>query len=316
MSTVDLARQAEWVRQQERSNMSMLRLMTWISLRLGRRVARVVLLGISLYFLLFARSARQASRAYLRRVLGRPPRLGEVFRHLHSFAACIHDRVYLLNDRFDLFEIEIHGDEFIQSIIASGRGAILMGAHMGSFEVVRAVGRQQPDLRVAMVMYEENARKINAALAAINPAVVQDIIPLGQLDSMLLVQARLDEGTVLGVLGDRTLDRDPTLSLPFLGQPAAIPIGPMRLAAMLKTPVLFMCGLYLGGNRYAIHFEPLADFTGIERKERDAAIRQATLAYTACLERHCRAAPFNWFNFFDFWRAPAQTEQNTGGKTA
>ncbi len=316
MSTADLARQAEWARQQERSNMTMLRLMTWISLRLGRRVARVVLLGTSLYFLLFTRSARLASRAYLLRVLGRPPRLGEIFRHFHSFAACIHDRVYLLNDRFDLFDIELHGEAVIKAVTASGRGAILMGAHMGSFEVVRAIGRQQPDLRVAMVMYEENARKINAALAAINPAAVRDIIPLGQLDSMLLVQARLEEGTVLGVLGDRTLGRNPTLSVPFLGQPAEIPLGPMRLAAMLKCPVLFMCGLYLGGNRYAIHFEPLADFTGIERKERDAAIRQATLAYTACLERHCRAAPFNWFNFFDFWRASPRIERNTGSKTA
>jgi predicted LPLAT superfamily acyltransferase len=176
---------------------------------------------------------------------------------------------------------------------------------MGSFEVVRAVGRQRPGLRVAMVMYEENARKINAALAAINPVVVQDIIPLGRLDSMLQVQARLDEGMVLGVLGDRTLDDDPTLSVQFLGETAAFPVGPMRLAAMLKRPVLFMTGLYLGGNRYAIHFEPLADFRDIERKDRDAAIRRAVVAYAAGLERHCRAEPFNWFNFFDFWRPPA-----------
>ncbi|OYY94346.1 MAG: acyl-CoA synthetase [Hydrogenophilales bacterium 28-61-23] len=288
----------------------MLRLMTWISLRLGRRLSRVVLLGISLYFLLFARDARHASRNYLRHVLQRPPRLGEIFRHFHSFAACIHDRIYLLNDRFDLFDIEVHGDALIKAVLASGQGAILMGAHMGSFEVVRAVGRQQPGLRVAMVMYEENARKINAALAAINPAAIQDIIPLGQLDSMLRVQARLDEGLVLGVLADRTLDSDPALALPFLGEPAEIPLGPMRLAAILKRPVLFMCGVYLGGNRYAIHFEPLADFTHIERKERDAAIRQAVAAYADCLERHCRATPFNWFNFFDFWRPSSNARRD------
>jgi len=157
-------------------------------------------------------------------------------------------------------------------------------------------------LRVAMVMYEENARQINAALAAISPAAVQDIIPLGQLDSMLQVKARLDDGVVLGVLADRALDTGPTLTLPFLGRPAAFPLGSMRLAAMLRRPVVFMTGLYLGGNRYAIHFEALADFTHIERAGRDAAIQSAVVAYAACLERHCRAAPYNWFNFFDFWR--------------
>ncbi len=305
MSAPDLIRQAEWARRPERSSVALLRVMTWISLRLGRRMARVALFGISLYFLLFASAARRASRGYLTRVLGRAPRLVELFRHVHSFASCTHDRVYLLNDRFDLFDIQVHGTAALEAVLAEGRGAFLIGAHMGSFEVVRAVAQQRPGLRVAMVMYEENALKINAALAAINPTAAQDIIPLGQLDSMLQVQARLDEGMVLGVLGDRTLDDDPTQPVQFLGETAQFPVGPLRLAAMLKRPVLFMCGLYLGGNRYAVHFEHLADFTGVERIERDAAIRQAVSGYAAILERHCRAEPFNWLNFFDFWRPPA-----------
>jgi predicted LPLAT superfamily acyltransferase len=294
--------QAEWAVRPERSNRAMLRLMTWMSLRLGRAPARFVLAGISLYFLLFTPAAKAASRAYLRRALGREPRLADLFRHFHSFASTVHDRVFLLNARFDLLQVEVHGEDVIKEVLAAGRGAFLMGAHMGSFEVVRAIGRQQPGLRVAMVMYEENARKLNAALAAINPVAVQDIIPLGQIDSMLRVQACLDEGMVLGVLGDRTLGGDPTLRIPFLGADAEFPLGPMRLAAMLKRPVLFMSGLYLGGNRYAIHFERLADFRDVERPGRDAAIQSAVVAYAACLERHCRAAPYNWFNFFDFWR--------------
>ncbi|MDP2110169.1 MAG: acyl-CoA synthetase [Thiobacillus sp.] len=294
--------QAEWVIRPERSNRAMLRLMAWISLRLGRAPARFVLAGISLYFLLFAPAAKAASRAYLRRALDRAPRFADVFRHFYSFASTIHDRIFLLNGRFDLFQVEVHGEDVIQDVLSAGRGAILMGAHLGSFEVVRALGRRQPGLRVTMVMYEENARKLNAALAAINPAAVRDIIPLGQIDSMLRVQACLDEGMVLGVLGDRTLGSEPTLRVPFLGADAEFPLGPMRLAAMLKRPVLFMSGLYLGGNRYAIRFERLADFSALERSGRDAAIQGAVAAYAACLERHCRAAPCNWFNFFDFWR--------------
>jgi predicted LPLAT superfamily acyltransferase len=311
MSPAGIDHQAEWVKRPERSNRLMLRVMRWISLKLGRSLSRWVLAGISLYFLLFSPRARAASRVYLQRALGRVPRLSERFRHFHGFASCIHDRVYLLNGRFDLFDIQVHGREVFDAAYASGQGLFLMGAHMGSFELVRAVGRQQPGLRVAMVMYEENARQINAALAVISPTAVQDIIPLGQIDSMLQVQARLDEGVVLGVLADRALDAGPTLTLPFLGQPAAFPLGSMRLAAMLKRPVVFMSGLYLGGNRYAIHFEALADFTQLERAGRDAAVRLAVTGYAACLERHCRATPFNWFNFFDFWQPPTD-----GGGTA
>jgi len=311
VSTPELARQAEWVWRRELSNTALLRVMTWISLRLGRRLARLVLFGISLYFLMFAPAARQASRAYLRRALKREPRGSDLFRHFHCFASCTHDRVYLLHDRFDLFAIQVQGAAAFDAVLAAGRGAFLLGAHLGSFEVVRALSRQRPDLRVAMLMYEENARKINAALTAIRPNAAGDIIPLGQLDSMLRVRACLDQGGVLGMLGDRTLDDDPSLAVSFLGKTAAFPLGPLRLAAILERPVLFMTGLYLGGNRYAIHFEPLVDFTGIDRAERDEAIRGAVSVYATTLERYCRAQPFNWSNYYDFWRLPRDGGPNT-----
>jgi predicted LPLAT superfamily acyltransferase len=73
----------------------------------------------------------------------------------------------------------------------------------------------------------------------------------------------------------------------------------MRMAALLRCPVVFMAGLYLGGNRYALRFEPIADFSSSPPTP-----EAALAAYVACLERHCRAAPYNWFNFYDFW-APA-----------
>lgn len=293
---------AGWRRQSERSNLSVLRLMVWISLRLGRPAGRLFLHAAVAYFLAFSPRGRRASGDYLARVFGRPPRLGERYRHLLAFASAIHDRVYLLNDRFDLFDIEVVGEDVIGAAMAGGRGVLLMGAHLGSFEVMRALGRQRTGRGISMLMYEENARKINATLAAINPAAVQDIIPLGRMESMLVAKEKLDAGHLVGMLADRGLGGDPERKLDFLGVAAPFPLGPFRVAAMLRRPVLFMTGLYLGDNRYRIHFEPLADFSSVERAGRDAAIAEAQRAYVDRLEQHCRAAPYNWFNFFDFWR--------------
>lgn len=293
---------AEWRQREERSSLPVLRLMTWISLTFGRRLGRVVLYGIAAYFLTFAPAARRASAAYLARALGRPPTLGERYRHILAFATTIHDRVYLLNDRFDLFNIEIVGRAAIDGAVAEGRGVLLIGAHLGSFEVIRAVGREKTALPIAMLMYEENARKINAALAAINPAATPDVIPLGCMESMLQARDRLDAGHLVGVLADRGLGDDATRACDFLGAPAPFPVGPFRMAAMLRRPVLLMAGLYLGGNRYRIHFEPLADFSATDAAGRDAAIADAQRRYAARLEHFCRTAPYNWFNFFDFWR--------------
>jgi hypothetical protein len=128
------------------------------------------------YFTLFT-EARHASRAYLRRALGRLADWSDNYRNVFAFASTVHDRVYLLNDRFDLFNIEVIGAEHLHAALAKQPGALLVGAHLGSFEVLRAVGRGQAGLKVAMLMYEENARKINATLEAITGAGLA-IIPL------------------------------------------------------------------------------------------------------------------------------------------
>jgi predicted LPLAT superfamily acyltransferase len=303
MSTPD----THWTHTPERSNMQMLRIMTWISLRLGRRAGRVVLHGVVGYFLLFSISNRHASRAYLNRALGRPASWLDMYRHFYSFASTIHDRIYLVNQQFDLFDIEVHGQELLHDAIDAGAGVFLMGAHFGSFEVIRAIGRQVPGLRVSMVMHEDNAAKINAMLAAINPAAVTDIIGLGHIDAMLKVRERLDEGAVVGMLADRTLGEDSVLPVDFLGSIAYLPVGPFRMAALLRRRVVFMTGVYLGDNRYRIGFEPLVDFTHIATGQRGAMVNAAVTRYATLIAQHCRQTPYNWFNFFDFWQVPAAT---------
>ncbi|MHB1198200.1 MAG: LpxL/LpxP family acyltransferase [Polaromonas sp.] len=298
---------AGWKQRPERSNMFWLRVMTWISLTLGRGASRIVLYAIAAYFLAFAPTARRMSRSYLRRVLKlpSPATVGwrHLFRHFLSFASVIHDRVYLVNERFELFDIRVHNQALIDPLIANGQGVFLIGAHLGSFEVLRAIGRKQPGLRVAMAMYEENARQLNAALSAINPNAQQDIIALGHIDSMIQVHELLAQGSVVGMLGDRSLGNDDTFVLDFLGDPAGLPLGPFRMAAILKRPVLFMTGLYLGGNRYEIHFEPLADFSALPPRGRALAVQAAMTRYAALMAQYCYQAPYNWFNFFDFWQA-------------
>jgi predicted LPLAT superfamily acyltransferase len=298
-----LQKKAVWLQSSERSNMPMLRLMSWISLRLGRRIARSVLHLVALYFVLFSPDSRNASRDYLTRVLGRPAGWRDLYRHFFCFASTIHDRIYLVDRRYDLFDIDIQGLEHINPLIGAGGGVFLMGAHLGSFEVIRAIGRQVPGLHVAMVMHEDNAQKINKMLAAINSEAALDVIPLGRIDSMLKVQDKLDAGMLVGMLGDRTLGDEPMTSVDLLGAPAAMPIGPFRMAALMRRPVVFMVGLYLGGNRYRVHFETLADFTDVPRGQREAAVQQAIERYAGLLDLYCRVAPYNWFNFFDYWQS-------------
>ena len=300
------AKSAAWLQIRERGNMPLLRLIAWISLTLGRRAGRVLLHLTTGYFVLTSFAMRRASRAYLARALERRPRWTDVYRHFFCFATTVHDRIFLLNRRHELFDIQIRGRENILPLVEAGQGIFLMGAHLGSFEVLRAIGRELPGLRVAMVMHEDGVQKINAVLAAINPAASQDVIGLGRIDSMLRLYDSLQAGMLVGMLPDRTLGDEAMTPVQLLGSPAALPIGPFRMAAMLRRPVVFMTGLHQGGNRYEVNFDTLADFSAIAPGQRNTAVQAAITRYAALLERYCRRAPYNWFNFYDYWRDEAQ----------
>lgn len=290
-----------WLQSEERGSNFWLSIMTRLSLMLGRRLSRVVLYGIAFYFVMFARKARQASQTYLSRCLHRSVGWRDCYRHVLAFSSTIHDRVFLLNDQFDRFQIDYFGTEQLHAEYENGRGILLLGAHLGSFEVLRAVARKNPHLNMSMAMYPENAQRINRALASINPRAVQDIISLGTLDAMLAVNRKLDEGALVGLLADRAAGPNQYQALPFLGAPAQFPIGPFRLAVMLKRPVYFMAGIYRDANRYAVHFERLESFSSGAVENRDIAAATLMQKYVATLERYCREHPYNWFNFYDFW---------------
>jgi predicted LPLAT superfamily acyltransferase len=293
------AHPADWSTRREIGSMAVLRFGVWIARKFGRPLMRLLILPVCLGFMLFHAEARAASKSYLARVLDRQPRLWHVVRHFFTFGTTVLDRVYLLNDEVNRFHITIHGEEILKDILAQRTGCLLLGAHHGSFEVLRLVGRHQPGLSVSLAMYEDTGRKIGAALNAINPHLAPNIIGLGTPGAMIQIRDCLDQGGFVGMLADRTLRSDTPVRMEFIGAPAAFPTGPMRLAALLRPQVVLMFGLFRGGNRYEIHFERLT--APVVNKLESSEITQLIGCYVKRLEHYCRAAPYNWFNFFDFW---------------
>lgn len=292
---------ARWLDQPERGSGLLLRVIVWLALAAGRPLARALLYPICAYFIAVSPRARAASRRYLRLALARPVRPADLFRHFHCFAATILDRVFFLTGRFDRYRIEIAGAEALWQQLDRGRGCILLGAHLGSFEVVRALGILRAGLPVKILMHVGNARRINAVLDRLNPEVASTIIPLGGPEALLRVKECLEAGGIVGILGDRIVKGDKLVRTTLLGRPALLPAGPLLLAGILKVPVVLFFGLYRGDRRYEIRFEAFADQVPLGRRAGPAEWEHWVGRYAARLEHHCRSAPFNWFNFYDFW---------------
>lgn len=291
-----------WQAQRERGSPWALRLILWIALRLGRAPARLLLYPITLYFFLNGRSASEASRHYLARVLGRAPTLGERLHHIHCFSATILDRVFFLSGQFARFDVRVHGAEVIEAQADSGQGCLLLSAHVGSFDALRALGVEQYHLPIKILMFPDHNGFITALLHTLNPSLLDTVIPLGGIDTLLRVQETVAQGGMVGMLGDRVGAGGKTVPCRFLGAEAPFPIGAAQLAAVLHVPVILVFGLYRGGNRYDLHCERFDAPLPQNRREREAALGAWTQAYAARLEHYVRSAPYNWFNFYDFWR--------------
>lgn len=290
----------QWMDDDERGSPVLIRLIAWITLHLGYPVGRLLLAPISFYFLLFNAKARSASRDFLNRALGRKAGLREIYRHIHHFANVILDRLYLLTGRHDYFDIEIEGMDILQAQLDKG-GCILLGSHLGSFEVLRALAVRELDIPVKVMMYENNAGKINAVLDALNPEVADSVIPIGKTFSLLQVGETLEKGGMVGILGDRLSFDDKTVSVDFMGEPTRFPGGPLLLTSILHAPVVLFYGIYLGNRRYRICFELLSEEITVDRRNRLQSLQPWVQRYADSLEAMARRYPYNWFNFYDYW---------------
>jgi predicted LPLAT superfamily acyltransferase len=286
-----------WLAQRERGTLGAMRLIAWITQHFGYAAGRALLHPICLYFVVFSRPARRASRDYLRRVLGRPPRWRDVYRHYHTFASTILDRVLLLTGRSADFDLRVNGPDVVAEALACGRGLLLLGAHVGSFELCRIAGADRAGLVVNVVMHEANADKITTWMRETSPERAPNVIAPGRPETMLRIRDALARGEIVAMLGDRPIGRTATQSVRFLDADAVVPTGPLRLALALDVPVVLFFGLYRAPRCYDLFFERMDTGAG------DPQARLAVLveAFVARVETHTRSAPYNWFNFYDFW---------------
>lgn len=294
-----------WKAQQELGNRRMIRLMARVAFSCGRPVARALLFPICVYYLCRSPAAHRTLRAFYARAQGRSPRWKDLLHHYYWFASIILDRLYFLRGRFNQFDITISGADIVGRALAMGRGCLLLGSHLGSFEVVRAVGLAREQIDIKVLMDEENAPLMRAFFREVNPAVAENVLQVGGLDTMLRVQECLDGGGIVGIMGDRLTSQSQAVYCDFLGARAPFPTGTMRLAHAVRVPVVMFFGLYSGGNRYHVHLELLSEHIHLSSDQREDDIRRWTQRYADRLAHYSRQAADNWFNFYDFWQVSA-----------
>ena len=279
----------------------------------GRWLYRLILWPVAFYFALTRSVARRASVEYLQRMgllaadAPLATRWWQVTRHIESFADALLDKVLAWTGALDLDAMELDVDPRFFAAESAGVGGVMVVAHCGNLEVLRALARRLPTLRLKILVHTRHAQRFNRVLARLNPASAANLLQVTELDTAAAAElsACVRGGEYVVIAADRVPvggRSGPTLAVPFFGHPAPLPVGPWVLAAALGCPVYWLSCLKVEG-RYTLRCELLFEQIEMRRAERIAVLTRVMTAYAQRLELACRAAPYAWFNFYPFWVA-------------
>jgi predicted LPLAT superfamily acyltransferase len=298
-----------WADMGERSFVGGMRLLYAIYRWFGRGPFLLVLYPVVLYFWATHRVARQSSLQYLARMhqahanLSAAPTWRHSLRHFLSFADTILDKALALSGRYRFETLQFEGRAEMAALLARGQGGLILTAHIGCLEMCQALAHDVGAITLNILVHHEHALKFNALLKRLSPERLIRLIPVTEVTpaTAQFLSERIAQGEFVAIAGDRIPVRtSKTVSVPFLGHSATLPLGPYALAALLKCPLFFL-GCIRRGRRHTLHFEKFADTLSVPRPQRSQIFTHYAARYAQKIESLLVHAPYEWFNFFPFW---------------
>jgi predicted LPLAT superfamily acyltransferase len=269
---------------------------------LGLRAGYLLLVFVAFYFFLFAPKTLKASMEYLRRQFkcGLPLCLLYAYRHIFSFGQLLVDRAAIVANPAR-FKLEEEGLSHILDAVKANKGLVLLGAHVGGWETAMSFLAKR-NVVVNVVMFEGEEEKVRRLLEKnVRMGKVKLLSVSGSPEDSLAAIAALRRGEVVAMHGDRTLGGR-TVAVPFLGAPATFPLWPYALAAAAKAPLIHTFAARAGIYHYRFKAWPAAN----PRLERSGSekepLRKFAQDFVSHLEEFVRDYPFQWFNFYPFWK--------------
>lgn len=302
-------KQIQWNEIKERGGMTSLSLMLVFYRLGGRWLCRVLMYFIILWYWLFATVARQASLQYLTRLhhfagshspFLHTPSLAQSYQHFMQFGECILDKIEGWLGKIPEQQLVLHGHEHFREHYQ--KGAVIVVSHFGNIELLRAIKSEHPQ-KINVLVYQKHATKFNRFLKKLNDHADVNLVSVDELgvETALILQEKLDQGEWVIVAADRVpVQSGRVQPISFLGKEANWPQGAWILASLLKVPVLAVF-CYRVADQFEVHIHTIAEQLNFPRRTRMQAIQNITRQYVSLLEQHCIRAPYQWFNFYNFW---------------
>lgn len=310
----------EWKTQQERGAQWAFRLTVLTYKILGRTICSLIIYPVVTYFYLSGGNAKKASLKYLNKVYAHPqgkkhfkkkPGFRAGLKHSLTFAFSILDKFGVWLNRITYDDIHFPRREELLKRIKNKEGMVFLSAHYGNIEIMRAVSQTISKVPVNVIMDRKNAESFNKILKNTNKEFDISIFASDEIDISTAgkLKEKITKGEIVAVMADRLTENSTSRveHRNFLGETACFPQGPFIIPWLLKAPTyMFICTKKK--KNYEVNFEKFFDVDDFQQIKRNVFVENICDRYVKNLEKHCLNDPWQWYNFYDFWKKPENSQ--------
>jgi predicted LPLAT superfamily acyltransferase len=195
---------------------------------------------------------------------------------------------------------EFGGMEHYTTLSTHEGGAVILTAHMGSYDLGAHVFSATSHRKLVMVRAPEVDPQTQAFEESLNETSRSEALRIDfntkASELALELLHAIQHGELVAIQGDRATPGISTIATTLFGKPARIPAGPFALAMAARVPVFPLFILRTGRRRYRlvtcapIHVERVS-------RQRDDDLRAAAEQWAKQLEEIIARGWYQWFAF-------------------
>jgi predicted LPLAT superfamily acyltransferase len=276
---------------------------------MGLRLAYAWLALVAVYFLVASRQSYRSSRDFLCRVLGPQPFWKWpwlIYRHFYAHGMTLLDRLAVIMKRTTM-DFTYEREALFREYLDQGQGVILLGAHLGNWEMGgHLLGRH--GIPVNFVVLEREEAQIRRLFAQVLREKKFNILTASDDPFRSIpIMAALRRGEIVALHGDRSFGGTDVV-VPFLGRPAQFPVGAYLLAAATGAPIFQVFSVREKPGKYRFFSYPAQHVPRAKLRNGGSAYETYARLYAQRLEEVARQYPYQWGNFYPFWDSASAHE--------
>lgn len=268
----------------------------------GPLPAYFVLLWVILFYLVKDSNGKKGIKEFYIQLKNKKPSLIDIFSNYYSFGMSLIDKVTFLVKKKGYFKYKYFNEDFIKKALEEGKGAILLSAHIGNWDIAGNLLQNRLNTTINAVMVDNEKEDIKEAVQSVEEKRNFNIIPLkmDSPDTMIAIRQALSRNELVCLHGDRTIENK-GLKQKFLGKETIFPDGAFQIAVLTEAPIIPVFILKEGLKTYTFKAFDIIKFSNVSRNDRKEKIEKGVKKFVEILEELVKNRPDQWFNFYNYW---------------